>query len=217
MLLELLATAFTIAFFSCNIFDALEYRKKRTTGLATAIPLLSTLVNCSLWLKYGLLKQEPTISAVNLYGLVISTICLYNFHHYSRLKEDVELKLATVLFFLDLFLVYVYYSDSNQVLTLLGFVNSGFSIIMFGSPLVSILQVLKLKHARGIISLPLSIAGLLVSTLWALLGIQMQDYFVLVPNVAGAVLSAIQVIICLWFRNSTGFLPVKAQNSNFNE
>ena len=125
------------------------------------------------------------------------------------------MKLALTLFGLDAFLLHVYFSDQEQVLNLLGFVNSGISIIMFGSPLVNVVQVLKLKSYKGIISLPMAIAGLLVSALWVLLGLQMNDLFVIVPNGGGAILSGIQVLVCLYYRNSTGFLPVKNETTDF--
>ena len=147
-----------------------------------------------------------------MFGLVVSILCLLNFYHYSRQKEDLETKLITVVLFLDAFLIFIVFS--SQDIDLLGFVNSVFSIIMFGSPLVNLVQVYRLKNAKGIISLQLALAGLVVSTLWVLLGLEMQDPFVIVPNFCGAILSAIQVLVCFYYQSNTSFTSVRSMEEH---
>ena len=147
-----------------------------------------------------------------MFGLVVSILCLLNFYHYSRQKEDLETKLITVVLFLDAFLIFIVFS--SQDIDLLGFVNSVFSIIMFGSPLVNLVQVYRLKNAKGIISLQLALAGLVVSTLWVLLGLEMHDPFVIVPNFCGAILSAIQVLVCFYYQSNTSFTSVRSMEEH---
>jgi uncharacterized protein with PQ loop repeat len=91
-----------------------------------------------------------------------------------------------------------------------GFITALFGIIMFGSPLVNLSNVIRHRSTKGYISLPMSSLGLIVCILWTAFGIQLSDPFIIVPNGAGAILNGAQ--LCLYFyyfKRAEGFLPVR--------
>jgi uncharacterized membrane protein YjfL (UPF0719 family) len=151
---------------------------------------------------------------VNLFGLLVSVICLANFYKLTPQKEDTELKANVVIFGLDLLLFYVYKFYSPAVSVQLGYINAAFSIFMFGSPLVGVSKVLRHKVTDGIISLPVALIAFIVSGMWSVLGFNIQDPFVYIPNVAGAILSLFQILLCLMYGKSERFLPLSSHRDD---
>ncbi|CAF4397102.1 unnamed protein product [Rotaria socialis] len=81
---------------------------------------------------------------------------------------------------------------------------------MFGSPLASLRHVIQ-KQTTESLSLPLSLANLIVPIEWVLYGILIDDKFVQVPNFLGAILGFIQVSLFYKYPRQSGLLP-KATN-----
>ena len=83
-------------------------------------------------------------------------------------------------------------SDHSDVLSHLGFLAACSSIIMFGSPLASLKEVIDKKDASSI-PLPIALAAACCSLTWALYGLSMGDNSILIPNFIGSVLGALQL------------------------
>lgn len=81
-----------------------------------------------------------------------------------------------------------------------------------GSPLLDLSKVIKLQSVQGLISLPLTILAATCSGLWTLLGFQLNDYNVIIPNLIGCVLCVVQLFIFAYYRKNsnrdTVYLPV---------
>jgi solute carrier family 50 protein (sugar transporter) len=207
--LEYTAIVATIAFFCTNLLQINEFRKQRTTGKASIAPFLAQFVNCTLWLKYGLLIHNTTISSVNLVGFSISIVSLIAYYLYTHDKDKVERKVQVTMAFLVSLLVYVTVYFSERVIYQLGFVTAFFGVVMFGSPLVTVSQVVKGRSTDGLLSLPMSIASFVVCALWTSIGYIMEDVFVITPNFLGGILAAVQLLLLFVYRKSAGFLPVR--------
>jgi solute carrier family 50 protein (sugar transporter) len=207
--LEYAAIVATVAFFCTNFVQINEFRKQRTTGKASIAPFLAQFVNCTLWLKYGLLIQNTTISSVNMVGFTISILSLIAYYLYTLNREVVERKIQVTMGFLVAILVYVTVFFSQRVLNQLGFMTAFFGVVMFGSPLVTLSQVVKTKSTEGLLSLPMSLASFVVCSLWTSLGYVMEDVFVMTPNFLGGILAAGQLLLFFIYRKSAGFLPIR--------
>ena len=116
------------------------------------------------------------------------------------------------ILFLYVIFIYVNIFFGPNTLTQLGFLTALFSMIMFGSPLLSLSKVIQSKSTTGHISLPLASISLGVCIVWTLIGMQLNDAFVIVPNFTGGVLSAIQIAVYFYFRGakrpSDDFIPL---------
>ena len=66
------------------------YMSTNTTGNSSIWPFACTLLNCSLWLKYGVLINHSTMMIVNATGDVVALICIYMFHKYSPNKASID-------------------------------------------------------------------------------------------------------------------------------
>jgi len=184
---------------------------KKSTGEVPFLPFLITFVNTSLWFGYGRLKQDPTIVLVNAIGVCLSFVYSLIYYYYSlqkqerisllkqakvaRYKQDfVGKQLAGGLIFLGVIYGYVQLGDEDSSLLHLGFICSLFSILMFGSPLIGMGHVITTRDTSSM-SFPLCLMNFLVSALWALFGFRVEDSFIIVPNLIGAVLSVVQLTL----------------------
>jgi solute carrier family 50 protein (sugar transporter) len=72
------------------------------------------------------------------------------------------------------------------------------AVIMFGSPLMLMGDVIKMKNSE-IIAAPMAVSGLVNGALWTAYVIVQSDYYVLVPNAIGGILCFVQVMLVIIF------------------
>lgn len=147
------------------------------------LPFLATFVNCTLWMKYGLLLDESLMYTVNGVGLLVSALCLGLYYRHSDDKVTAEKQIIYAFLFLVSVLSYVrfFYPIVPTILDQLGLLACVFSIVMFGAPLFSITRVIRSGSAQGQLSLPLASLSFAVSLSWALVGCVLS-FLVLCPN-----------------------------------
>lgn len=203
------ATIITILMFLSNFVDSKRFINLKSTGRTSVTPLLSLLLNCSLWFKYGTLVEEEVISLVNGIGVICGIICLTIFWIYSIEKEATEKKIVYVLLFLCVILGYCRLgSNLAEITSLLGFLSAFCSILLFGSPLLDVAKVIRLKSTQGIINFPLLVLAFICSSLWTLIGFEMSDKNVIIPNFIGALLCSIQLAVFCYYNIYSLYAPV---------
>ncbi|ORY70674.1 hypothetical protein LY90DRAFT_667320, partial [Neocallimastix californiae] len=173
-------------------------------------PLVMTFFNCSLWEKYGILKGDPGMIIVNFTGIIITTHVIFVYYKNSRdLRKKVEKSFTIMIVTLICILAYVKFNRGLKSYTVLGFLSSISTIIMFGSPLSTIKKVIRTKDNSSL-SIQLLMISLISSGLWTLYGFVIKDNFVSIPNGLGCVLAAIQLLIYKIYSKKEYTLP---QNS----
>uniref|UniRef100_T1JAX8 Sugar transporter SWEET n=1 Tax=Strigamia maritima TaxID=126957 RepID=T1JAX8_STRMM len=193
---ELTATIATILTFFSGIGICLTIKRKRDTTEVSAFPFLAGVINCSLWLKYGILQRDRTLMTVNSVGLFLQIIYAVFYYWYSSNKSYIKkMFLVTALILFPILLYLKYFATDLIVATQTsGLVACCASIIFCASPLAGLAVVCKTKNAE---SLPftLILMTLVMSLLWFLYGVLHDDYFIQVPNVLGACLAAFQLFL----------------------
>lgn len=71
-------------------------------------------------------------------------------------------------------------------------------VVFYGSPLSTIFTVLK-THNSSTIHIRTMVTNTFNGTFWAVYGIAIQDWFIIVPNSLGALLGVVQIVLCLLF------------------
>ena len=119
------------------------------------MPYSTMVLNCSLWILYGLLTNEPTVMSANTVGLALGA---YYFHvFYSNcsptatglpgtLKDHVQVLTLTVT--LALLIVIVLPRDTAA--ELIGKAAVIFCVILFASPLSVLKQAISSHSAKDI-------------------------------------------------------------------
>ncbi|XP_073781038.1 sugar transporter SWEET1 isoform X1 [Danio rerio] len=89
-------------------------------------------------------------------------------------------------------------SPGEAQLSQLGLTCSVFTISMYLSPLADLLDIMRTKSVERL-SFSLTVATFFTSTSWTLYGLQLGDYYIMVPNTPGIFTSLIRFFLFWWF------------------
>jgi len=195
---QILATVSTVFLF------LVPYRSIRLIELSKSVgetpwqPLIAQLLNCSLWLIYGILRNDLMIMGVNAVGL-ISVLYFLSIYFKYAIFTPLLMKIsvgASVL--LGVVFISSLTLPAQVVIKYLGLIASCFSVMLFGSPLAKVFTVIKTGNTK-LMPFYLSATGSVCSGSWALYGYLVSDVYVWFPNLLGFSLSLIQLIVLAYF------------------
>ncbi|XP_078572201.1 sugar transporter SWEET1-like [Branchiostoma floridae x Branchiostoma japonicum] len=208
--MSLLATVCTVGQFLTGSVIASKITQQGSTTGVTVYPFLTTLINCTFWLKYGVLVQDKTLVVVNSIGALLQTSYLVVYYVYTKQKNTLHNQLLAGGAVLFPVLIYVkFFSPDDSVAAFhLGLMASGCAVLMYGSPLATMAEVLKTRCTETMTP-ALSVANLVVSSEWYIYGRLVNDLFIQVPNLLGALLGLIQLALLVCYPRTP-----KAANAN---
>ncbi|XP_071713045.1 bidirectional sugar transporter SWEET4-like [Rutidosis leptorrhynchoides] len=172
-------------------------------------PYIACVMNCLLWIFYGLPINHPNstlVITINAIGLLLELIYLSSFLIHGKTKHRkkigiwllVELLALGAIAGVDLGKYHTHTSRSNFV----GIFCVVFGIIMYGSPLTIMWKVIKTKSVE-FMPFPLSLAAFLNGCCWTAYALLKFDLFILIANGTGAVLGFAQLVLYGCFCGST--------------
>ncbi|XP_078392425.1 sugar transporter SWEET1 [Cetorhinus maximus] len=184
---------FTVWMFSTGLSDLKRMISGNSTDNIQFLPFLSTAVNNLGWLYYGQLKGDWTLMTVNSIGVILQISYILAYLYFSTEKFQVVSKVA--FSGAVLVTVYLYFSmlvlDAELRLNQLGLLCSAFTISMYLSPLADLAKIVRTRSTKCL-SFSLTVATILTSTSWTLYGLQLSDYYIVVPNVPGILTSLVR-------------------------
>ncbi|XP_059280157.1 bidirectional sugar transporter SWEET1-like isoform X2 [Lycium ferocissimum] len=181
--------------------------RKRSTEQFSCMPYVIALLTSLVTAWYSL----PFVSPDNLLVTIISSIGIgleatyvLIFLIFSSKKE--KAKICGYLFvvfsiFSCLALVSMLAFKGNKRKLLCGFAYAVSCIMMYGSPLSVMMLVIKSKSVEYM-PVFLSLSVLICSTSWSIFALLGKDPFILVPNVVGTLLGAVQLILYTIYRDN---------------
>ncbi|KAJ1678884.1 hypothetical protein EV182_003159 [Spiromyces aspiralis] len=169
----------------------------------SSLPYLVALGNSILWLKYGMLKMDTFILLSNGLGIATSMVVVYYCWNYSIRRGEVEQGLVTILALCALCFIYVDHSTSIKAEDNFGVIASMSSMAFFFAPLSQVRQIIIKKDASSLIP-AITAASFGNTLLWTIYGMSLSDLHILIPNAVGLVLSSIQCLLVILYRNSSG-------------
>ncbi|KAJ1719702.1 Sugar transporter [Coemansia erecta] len=207
-LVPILAVGANIAMYvsQLSIIGLLRRASKAQTSLPL-LPSLASFLNSILWLKYGFIKHDQAISLVNSLGTLIALYILGCFWWYdSQARRTVETRcLLTFVCAIGL-IGYVDYAEDEGAKDVFGLVCCGVTLLFLGAPLGQIGNVVRLRDAS--VLLPgVAVLAFSNNVLWGLYGHMHQDVFMVVPNVIGGVLCAVQLGLIAKYGRAAAKLP----------
>ena len=154
------------------------------------IPYLALLLTSFAWIMYGIEKNEIVLYVANILALIIAVVGVVVYHYYSIYPPFLINYLVT---FIILFLTLLLYA--MRWVTTLGTVAMVFSVIVFGSPLVTVFTVITDGSTESL-SFPLAITSLISAALWSMYGGYIaHDTWIVIPSVMGLILVCIQFFL----------------------
>ncbi|XP_052000474.1 sugar transporter SWEET1 [Xyrauchen texanus] len=198
-LLQLLSCAciiFTVGMFSTGLTDLKKMKATQSADNVQFLPFLTTCLNNLGWLYYGLLKGDGTVKLVNTIGATLQSLYIISYCHYTKEKRRVFTQ--TLVMVCVLCVGWFYFSvvipPGKAQLSQLGLACSVFTISMYLSPLADILEILRTKSVERL-SFSLTVATFFTSASWTLYGLQLGDYYIMVPNTPGIFTSLIRFFL----------------------
>ncbi|XP_016464291.2 bidirectional sugar transporter SWEET1 isoform X1 [Nicotiana tabacum] len=183
--------------------------RKKSTEQFSCMPYLISLLQCLLAAWYSLPFVSPNnllvtvISAIGI-GLEATYVLIFLIFSPKKGKAKICGYLFVVLsIFSSLALVSMLAFHGNRRKLFCGFAFAAACIMMYGSPLSVMRLVIKSKSVEYM-PFFLSLSVFINSTSWSIFSLLGKDPFIFVPNAAGTILGAAQLILYVVYRDKKG-------------
>ncbi|KAL3664324.1 hypothetical protein V7S43_010649 [Phytophthora oleae] len=180
--------------------DFNRWRKNRNTGDMSVMPCVLLYTNCYALLYYAYAIDDMLpLFATSVLGVVVGGILAYYFYRWTDYKR------ATMNIFIGSLVVCVVVTiygslalagktgqTRHQVGNTMGFITVATTIVMYASPMATIVNVVRTKTAS---SMPFTMGVVVVfnSFCWGFYAALVGNAFILAPNIAGFTLGVIQL------------------------
>ncbi|KAG6963427.1 hypothetical protein JG688_00008154 [Phytophthora aleatoria] len=180
--------------------DFNRWRKNRNTGDMSVMPCVLLYTNCYALLYYAYAIDDILpLFATSVLGVVVGGILAYYFYQWTDYKR------ATMRIFIGSFIICVIVTiygslalagktgqTRDAVGTTMGFITVTTTIVMYASPMATIVNVIRTKTAS---SMPFTMGVVVVfnSFCWGFYAALVGNAFILAPNIAGFTLGIIQL------------------------
>ncbi|XP_024377763.1 bidirectional sugar transporter SWEET4 [Physcomitrium patens] len=227
VILGVLGNITAICLFTSPIPTFIKIVKKKTVADYSGFPYVCTLLNCLLWVVYGLpvVEFQVLVVTINAAGCFIEflflTLYLLNAEKKIRMKVMKLLMLVLVSFIAVTVLVLELIEDKKKRKTVIGTLCAVFAVGMYASPLSimrMVIQTRSVKYMPFLLSLFNFINGLVWFGYAFIGGV---DIYIAIPNGLGAASGIAQLALYAFYRNATPRdgdekgNPTKATNNNF--
>ncbi|XP_077242526.1 bidirectional sugar transporter SWEET6b-like [Tasmannia lanceolata] len=183
--------------------------KKGSVEQFSPIPYLATLLNCMLWVFYGLPIVHPNsllVVTINGTGFVLEAIYLSMYFLYSTKEQRLralKFLVAELVFMVIVVIVVLTTAHTHSKRTLIvGVLCVIFGACMYASPLSVMKLVIETKSVKYM-PFYLSLANFLNGICWTAYALIRFDIFITIPNGLGALFGAVQLILYGCYYRST--------------
>ncbi|CAG9783438.1 unnamed protein product [Diatraea saccharalis] len=167
------------------------YKQGSTRGVGI-MPFLGGLVMCILNLKFGYILRDNNIIQVNFAGLALNIVYLLIFFNYTSHKVKTWAQIGLAGAVSAALIAYANAEDPKLVETRFGTIITAFMFYLIASPLFDLREIIKNKSTEGM-PFPIIVSGTVVTFMWLLYGIVLRNTFIVLQNVVGFVLCAVQI------------------------
>lgn len=174
-----------------------EFIQKGSTLNASILPFLAGMVCTNLWFQYSIILSDSMLMTVNVITWLLQTMYVLCYSIITSNKKTTLKMLGIAVSFL--FLTYIYgfhVIGKSAAANTIGFLAAFSSIAASAAPLASVSQVLSTKSSESL-PFPIIFSTFIVTALWFIYGVLVEDSFIQIPNLIGATLSGFQ--LCLIF------------------
>ncbi|ESQ38449.1 hypothetical protein EUTSA_v10029447mg [Eutrema salsugineum] len=198
--------------------------KKKSVEEYSPIPYLATLINCLVWVLYGLPMVHPNstlVVTINGTGIVIEIVFLTIFFVFSgRQKQRLVIAgvLAVEMVFVVILavLVFTLQHTTNKRTMSVGLVCCVFNVMMYASPLAVMKMVIQTKSVE-FMPFWLSLAGFLNAGVWTIYALMPLDPYIAIPNGIGCVFGLAQLILYAIYYKNTQKIMAERQKQSIGE
>ncbi|XP_004206288.1 uncharacterized protein LOC101235355 isoform X1 [Hydra vulgaris] len=195
------ALVLTIGYFLTGSITCMKIHHQKSVKNVNFLPYLTAFLNTFLWFVYGSLKKDSLLIFVNSVGCILQAGYIFVFIQNCDKKQHYIKRVFTLGFTCFCVLVVAEFGHIFfDTLLVLAWIACVVSVLMFGSPLSTVREVIRTKNAETI-SFPLSIMTCLTTISWFIYGSLKHDNFVRFPNALGFILGLSQIYFINKFKN----------------
>ena len=203
-----IGSVISIVFFFMPIAQFIDLIKGKITYKDVAgLLLLCTVVNCELWVVYGIKLSKLQVYITNGTGVVVTyvwiIIFLVYFSNKNPLKSTGFVLLALVVIAGIAALFYLVVDSARDEAVITGYVAMVFNVLMYAAPGEKVYRVIKTGNYQ-LIPIFSTIGALVNSCCWTIYGIYDKDVDILVPNALGLFFAILQIIVYLAVKYKKG-------------
>ncbi|KAL9239594.1 hypothetical protein vseg_013903 [Gypsophila vaccaria] len=189
--------------------------KKKSVEQFKPDPYIATILNCAMWVLYGLPfvhLDNILVATINGIGLGIEIIYISIFFFYSNWGKRKRITIALVVevvFFLVVLLVTIKALHTIKIRTIfVGALCVAFNIIMYFSPLTVMKMVIETKSVKYM-PFGLSLTNFLNGACWTAYACIKFDPWMVIPNGLGTLSGVIQLVLYAVYYKSTDWSDSK--------
>ncbi|KAK8955106.1 Bidirectional sugar transporter SWEET4 [Platanthera zijinensis] len=183
--------------------------KKKSVEEFSVIPYVATLLNCMLWMLYGLPIVHPNSTLVLTINAAGTAIELCYVILYLFFSDGPKRSKALLLFIGDLAIVatvsaivLVFFNTHERRSLIVGILCVIFCIIMYLAPLTVMRSVIKNKSVEYM-PLSLSVASFFNGLCWTIYALIRFDLYITIPNTLGLLFSITQLVLHVLYYKTT--------------
>lgn len=186
----------------------LQIVQRGTTGRLSCTPYACTLLASAVWAYYGSprVAKDSSVLLINVFGTVIQgAFCaiFVRYAHDGAVRRSAWRLLGAVLAAAALGA-----SAAELVVppalkgTAVGLAGDFVSILACASPIMSLAAMMRTKNV-AVFPIALCVTNFANTLMWMAYGISRLDAFIALPNLAGMLLSGMQVVVYLIYREKS--------------
>uniref|UniRef100_A0A6V7QTU7 Bidirectional sugar transporter SWEET n=1 Tax=Ananas comosus var. bracteatus TaxID=296719 RepID=A0A6V7QTU7_ANACO len=183
--------------------------KKGAVEQFSAAPYLATLLNCMMWVVYGLPLVHPhstLVLTINGLGVLIELCYVLLFLLFSDGRKRLRVFLilaAEVAFVVAVVLLVLTLAHTHDRRTLVvGIICVFFGTMMYAAPLTIMKLVIQTKSVE-FLPLYLAVAFFLNSACWTTYALIRFDLFITIPNGLGLLFAVAQLVLhCVYYKST---------------
>ncbi|XWS37466.1 hypothetical protein CRYUN_Cryun19dG0045400 [Craigia yunnanensis] len=172
-------------------------------------PYVATVLNCMMWVFYGLPIVHPdslliiTINGIGLFiELIYVTIFLIFSQGKKRRKILIYLLIEVIFMAIVIFITLFFLHTTERRSMFIGIMAVIFNIGMYASPLTVMRMVIQTKSVKYM-PFSLSLFNFLNGVIWVIYAILIFDPYVLIPNGLGSLSGLVQLILYATYYRTT--------------
>jgi solute carrier family 50 protein (sugar transporter) len=222
----ILGNAISLFLFLSPLPTFVEIRKKKSVEQYSPAPYLATLMNCLVWVLYGMPMVKPNsvlVYTINGAGVVIELVYISLFVIYCSKNPKLRMKVILITLVEIVFIavlstiVLTVAHGTTQRSMIVGIVALLFNVMMYAAPLSVMKMVIKNKSVE-FMPFFLSLASLGNGIAWTTYGFLPLDPYIAGPNGAGTLLSLAQLTLyALYYKNTQRILSERAKQVGLSE
>ncbi|XP_073007103.1 bidirectional sugar transporter SWEET4-like [Typha latifolia] len=205
----ILGNAISLGLFLSPVPTFVRIWKKRSVEQFSPVPYLCTLLNCMMWVVYGLPVVHPhslLVITINGSGMAIELSYVFLFLLYSHGRKRVQVLIALLLEvafvgFVALLVLLLAHTHERRSMVV-GILCVFFGTLMYVAPLSVMKMVIRTRSVEYM-PLFLSLASFFNGVCWTAYALIRFDLYITIPNGLGVMFAVAQLVLYAMYYKST--------------